>query len=245
MTTHITDAPGATTFANPAGSPPPMTPFQAMLAELDVGAAIDARRAMDKIAAAGPGARGLFIDCGSNLGQGYKQFARHFATRHFDYILIEPNPNCLPELKRLAAQAERPHEILAQAASTHVGSVKFFGLEQDPTSQGGSMLAEHNSRYYAADDARALEVPCFSLADLIRSRSEGYAAVVLKLDIEGGEYEVLPDLIAKQAHLLLDAAYIEFHSQYMAEPKATTYRALEAAIRQKLTQDRVPYRIWI
>ncbi len=241
MTTRITDAPGATL----AASPPPMTPFQAMLAELDVGAAIDARRALAKIAAAGPGARGLFIDCGSNLGQGYKQFARHFPTSHFDYILIEPNPNCLPELKRLAALAERPHEILAQAASTHTGSVKFFGLEQDPTSQGGSMLAEHNSRYYAADDARALEVPCFSLAELIRSRSGGYASVVLKLDIEGGEYEVLPDLIHQQMHLVLDAAYIEFHSQYMAEPKATGYRALEAAIRQKLTQDRVPYRIWI
>ena len=76
MTTQITDAPGATTFANPATSPPTLTPFQAMLAELDVGAAIDARRALAKIAAAGPGARGLFIDCGSNLGQGYKQFAQ-------------------------------------------------------------------------------------------------------------------------------------------------------------------------
>ena len=47
MTTQITGAPGATTFANPATSPPPLTPFQAMLAELDPAAAIlsSARRA--------------------------------------------------------------------------------------------------------------------------------------------------------------------------------------------------------
>ena len=219
--------------------------FQQMLAELDVGAAVDARRVLAKIEAAGPGARGLFIDCGSNLGQGYQQFVKHYPLSHFDYILVEPNPNCLPELRRLAKGADRTIEILAQAASTQAGSVKFFGLEQSPTSQGASMLKEHNSRYYAADERQALEVTCFSLAELIRERRGRHAAVVLKLDIEGGEYEVLPDLFEHDMHQALDAAYIEFHSQYMVEAQAVGYRQLEASIRQRLTQDQVPYRIWI
>ena len=158
MTTPITDAPGAmlttsptisptiSATISPTISPTPMTPFQALRAELDVGAAIDARRALAKTAAAGPGARGLFIDGGSNLGY---------------------------------------------------------------------------------------------------SRSAGYAEVVLKLDIEGGEYAVLPDLINPQMRRVLDTTHIEFHSQYMAEPQATAYRALEVPVRQTLTQDRVPHRIWI
>ena len=43
----------------------------------------------------------LFIDCGSNLGQGFKFFRKYFTLDIFDYILIEPNPNCIKELKKL------------------------------------------------------------------------------------------------------------------------------------------------
>ena len=215
------------------------------LAELERGAAIDAQRVLAKLQVAGPEARGLFVDCGSNLGQGFTQFVRHYPLDRFDYILIEPNPNCLPALRRISAERGGHIEILEQAASTQVGTVKFFGLEQDPTSQGGSMLKDHNSRYYPPDEERALVVPTFSLAELIRERGAPYAAVVLKLDIEGGEYEVLPHLIGQAVHRQLDAAYIEFHSQYMAEPQCSIYRELENRIRARLLHDEVPYRIWI
>jgi len=215
------------------------------IAELERGAAVDAQRVLAKLEAAGPGARGLFVDCGSNLGQGFTQFVRHYPLDRFDYILIEPNPNCLPDLRRIVAARNGKIEILEQAASTQAGTVKFYGLERDPTSQGGSMLKDHNSAYYAPDEEHALEVPTFSLAELIQKRSVGYAAVVLKLDIEGGEYEVLPHMIGQAVHRQLDAAYIEFHSQYMAEPKGSIYRELEARIRARLAQDQVPYRIWI
>ena len=222
-----------------------MTPMQQQLAELNRTAAADAEVAMARIAAAGAGARGLFIDCGSNLGQGFGEFVRHYPLSHFDYVLVEPNPNCLPALRQIQADRGGRIEILAQAAGIAIGSVKFFGLEHDPTSQGGSMLKDHNNRYYAADEARALEVPTFSLADLIRQRAPRYAVTVLKLDIEGGEYEVLPHLISENAHRALGAAYIEFHSQYMAEPEHTRYRLLEDGIRARLSADGVPYRIWI
>ena len=222
-----------------------MTPMQQMLAELDRAAAEDAKRAMAKIAAAGAGARGLFIDCGSNLGQGFGQFRRHYPLTHFDYVLVEPNPNCLPTLQALRAELGGTIELLAQAAGTGVGTARFFGLEHDATSQGGSVLKDHNNRYYAADEARAIEVPTFSLAGLVHERAPRYATVVLKLDIEGGEYEVLPHLISQDAHRRLDAAYIEFHSQYMAEPEHTRYRLLEDGIRARLSADGVPFRIWI
>jgi len=223
-----------------------------LLASMDTAVTVDAARVLAKLDAAGPGKRGLFIDCGSNLGQGFGQFAKHYPLQRFDYILIEPNPNCLPELKRQAQmRMERLGnsgarlEILEQAAGTRVGTVKFFGLEHDPTSQGGSMLKDHNNRYYEANEERALEVPTFSLAGLIQQRAPLYGAVALKLDIEGGEYEVLPHLISEGAHRLLDSAYIEFHSQYMAEPEHTRYQLLEDGIQARLHRDGVPYRIWI
>ena len=42
--------------------------------------------------------KGLFIDCGSNLGQGFTFFEQYFPLKTFDYILVEPNPFCKEEL---------------------------------------------------------------------------------------------------------------------------------------------------
>lgn len=220
--------------------------FKERLAELDRLAAADAAQAIARIEAAGPQARGLFIDCGSNLGQGFQQFARHYPTRLFDYVLIEPNPNCQGELRRLASRdAMASIQIIEQAAGTQLGTVRFFGLAQDPTSQGASMLKEHNSAHYSNDDATAIEVPVFPLADLIEQRAPRYASVILKLDIEGGEYEVLPHLIGRAVHKLIDAAYIEFHTQYMAEPDRSRFLAIEQAVRGRLAADGVNYHVWI
>lgn len=222
------------------------TAFQSRLAELDRLAAADAARALARIENRGPHARGLFIDCGSNLGQGFQQFRRHFPTTRFDYVLIEPNPNCQAALRRLAsADAMASIQIIEQAAGTGFGQVRFFGLSQDPTSQGASMLKEHNSAYYDAEGGGSIEVAVFPLADLIRQRAPRYATVILKLDIEGGEYEVLPHLIECDAHRLLDAAYVEFHTQYMAEPDRSRFLAIEQSVRSRLDADGVNYRIWI
>lgn len=220
------------------------TSFQDYVQALERQAGEDAKGIAARLHAGTAPQRGLFIDCGSNLGQGFGQFSRYFLPQDFDYVLIEPNPNCWPALDKIVAAGQGRIELLKQAASTKVGVVQFFGLEQDPTSQGGSMLADHNSKYYAANAATALEVPCFSLAQLIEDTRARYPSVVLKLDIEGGEYEVLPDLIARGAHKLLDAAYIEFHSQYMAEPKGSAYRDLEARLKAQIVHDQVPLRIW-
>ena len=36
----------------------------------------------------------LFVDVGSNLGQGFNFFKQYFITKNYDYLLIEPNPYC-------------------------------------------------------------------------------------------------------------------------------------------------------
>jgi FkbM family methyltransferase len=192
--------------------------------------------------------KGLFIDCGSNLGQGFEYFRRFFPLELYDYILIEPNPNCIPYLKRTCESLVGNIKIVDQAASTQEGHVKFFGLSEgnaDPTSQGGSIVRGHNSRYYAADETRAITVKTFSLRQLVESQAANYASIILKLDIEGGEYKVLEDVIFHGTHLKLDFSYIEFHSQYMAEPESSEYRAKEIAFEQRFTHDLVPFRRWI
>lgn len=223
------------------------SPLQQILAQLEQVVSADAAVARAKLNA-GPRHRGLFIDCGSNLGQGFNYFRRFYPLEDYDHILIEPNPNCLPALRELCAGLPGNIRIIEQAAGTGVGEVKFFGLAEgnaDPTSQGGSTMKDHNSRYYAADENKAITVKTFSLADLIAGEHPKYGSTILKLDIEGGEYEVLEDLVAKGIHRNLDFSYVEFHSQYMAEPRSSQYRAKEQELMQRFAADGVAFRQWI
>lgn len=40
----------------------------------------------------------LFIDMGSNLGQGFQYFSKFYNPNLFDFLLIEANPNCIDQL---------------------------------------------------------------------------------------------------------------------------------------------------
>ncbi|TIU55389.1 MAG: FkbM family methyltransferase, partial [Mesorhizobium sp.] len=70
--------------------------------------------------------RGLFIDCGSNIGQGFKYFSAYYTPDRYDYLLIEPNKNCLAQLNALRAD-NLTMEIVAKAASVKDGYAELFG----------------------------------------------------------------------------------------------------------------------
>lgn len=208
---------------------------------------IDAQVAKDKLLS-GSSQKGLFIDCGSNLGQGFMFFKQYYYLDSFDYILIEPNPYCLPHLEELRSSLPGNIEIINMAASTANGETCFFGLVEgrvDNTSQGGSIVKDHNNLYYNADEAGAIKVKTFSLAELILAKKTHYDSIILKLDIESGEYDVLEDFFAKDTHFNLDFSYVEFHSQYMAEPNRSHFRAQETRIIEKFNSDNVPLRVWV
>lgn len=206
----------------------------------------DARSSKTRVLRSQTG-RGLFIDCGSNLGQGFSYFRKHYPLELYDYVLIEPNPNCISRLAELRAKLTGNIQIIGEAASTRIGEVSFYGLDEGgrgETSELGSTLQCHNSKYYVTSENKAIKVKSFSLSDFIKSRRLEFSSIVLKLDIEGGEYEVLEDLITNKTHLSLERAYIEFHSQYMREPMRTQYRERETRILNKLKQDGVQFRRW-
>ena len=56
--------------------------------------------------------KGLFIDCGSNLGQGFTFFEQYFPLKIFDYILVEPNPFCEEELIKKINQKKQEGSII-------------------------------------------------------------------------------------------------------------------------------------
>lgn len=196
------------------------------------------------------GERGLFIDCGSNVGQGFTQFEHHFPLDHFDFIMIEPNPHCIPHLQALIRlrNADDRIQLKEAAASTHNQTLQFFGINDGGNgelSQGASTLRSHNSTRYIADESKAINVAAFSLSDLLYEKATRYRTIILKMDIEGAECEVLEQMLDQGTAQLLRKLYVEFHAKYLVEPDASITRAREKAIVRRLQKIPVPLSRWI
>ena len=193
--------------------------------------------------------RGLFIDCGSNIGQAVTYFATYFTPSHFDYVLVEPNPHCVDVLERTIVPRYPADQIrvVAAAASTQDWYSPFYGLVEDwrgALSQGGSISKHHNTSMYQVDEASALTVPTFSFSEFVRRETAGRPAVVVKMDIESAEYDVLPDMLDSGTIDLVTLLYLEFHSRYMAEPDRTTYLRFERELLDQLDSTATSVRLW-
>lgn len=188
----------------------------------------------------------LFIDGGSNLGQGYSFFSKYFSPDKYDYIFIEPNPSCMRVIKKKFNQI-RSAKFLEKAIWIKEEKLSFFGLVEDHrgnTSQGGSVLNNHNSSMYASDENRAIYVDAFSFSDFLSEIGKDYNTIIVKMDIESAEYDVLRDLIDKKTISLIDHLFVEFHSQYFEAAEQPIYRQLEKGLIHKINSTGIGFTRW-
>jgi FkbM family methyltransferase len=191
--------------------------------------------------------KGLFIDGGSNLGQGYTYFKKYFPIEKFDALLIEPNPNCMKVVQDKFKDIENI-DFIQKAIWTKEDKLNFFGLVEDDrgnTSTGGSVVESHASSWYASDKEQALEVDAFSFSNLLKEKSQKYDTIIVKMDIESAEYEVLKDLIEKDSITCIDHLFVEFHSQYFDDSERSTYQQTEKDLIETIESKGVGLTLWI
>ena len=172
--------------------------------------------------------KALFIDMGSNLGQGFRFFSHYYSPNIFDYWLIEANPFCINQLNDNVSKLYNSYswsgswDIYNAAVSNKDGILKLYGLVEDKrgkTSDGASVNKNHNSVFYNSDESKALDVKSVKASNLIEDASQRYSTIIVKMDIEASEYDVLEDLIATQYIHKIAHVYIEWHSKYFSNDK--------------------------
>jgi len=195
--------------------------------------------------------KGLFIDGGSNTGQGFMYFSKYFNPNNFDYVLIEPNPYCIDELKEIANLEKEKYqtniEIIQKACDIDEDTVSFHGLTNNSKgkkSQGGSLLDKN--MFFESEDKNkySIDVKTFSFRNFLIQKSKTYDLIVIKMDIEGGEYKVLNNLLEDQTYEHINTIYVEFHAQYMDQPDRDIFIAQEKEIVNKLNKGSVNFRYW-
>lgn len=191
----------------------------------------------------------LFVDCGSNTGQGYTWFSKFFRGPNITFELFEPNPNCHRFLENLIIESGSRRVVLNKCGvGTKNCRSRFFGLDSSEgglLAQGGSTLEKHNSLIYDVRDRAHIEVQIIDFSDYLLDKSKCYDKIIVKMDIEGAEVELLENLLSDLTINKICVLYVEFHSKYQAEPLATETRRREQNILRILKKEtRVAFRLW-
>lgn len=145
------------------------------------------------------------VDCGANVGD----YAALFADRGATVYAFEPHPVAFECLSRRFAGDARV-VCMNKAVGLRPGSVKLYLGLADPDdprlhSQSASLLPQKRN----VDPGNAVDVEAVSLAEFLESL--GGPVALLKMDVEGAEYDLLEDLMDRGLHRGIRRIVVETH----------------------------------
>ena len=146
-----------------------------------------------------------FIDCGANKGQSIAWAIDHYTDEELKIDSFEPQLENFEVLED--KYEEDPRIALHNVAVWKADGTRAF-YPQTWGARTGSSLIEGK---YSTNPAISIEVECINLANWIRENKIEDAHTVLKIDIEGAEYDVVPHLLENEIQDLVDEWFIEWH----------------------------------
>jgi FkbM family methyltransferase len=148
--------------------------------------------------------RKIFIDGGGNNGNSIEMFLRQYPNSHeFEIYSFEPHPQMF---KQLATKKSNTIKVFEQALSDQEGVADFF-LSSTPF---GSTLNSSKTTGRIGESGK-ISVKTVDLSKFISENFKPDDFIILKLDIEGGEYPVLSQLLRTGVVTYINKLYGEWH----------------------------------
>lgn len=214
------------------------------------------------VAPTAPPCNMIYLDIGTNVGDSLAAFSRSQPELRLAETIkvavgntwspsttcvygFEPNPRWTKRLRDLNARLASSFSSLTIYTETAVGGPEQLAhplwLVQEGARGVGSYLSSSPPRKHA----NATTVATFSLAEWLRDvcvKQHGWQTpVVMRMDVEGTEYDILPDLatsgLGRQMQLYLT---VEWHRQVKASSLGSRERAHMAMLDDAFL--RYPYR---
>jgi FkbM family methyltransferase len=171
--------------------------------------------------ALGPG--DLAIDCGANLGAVTKIMAAGGAEVH----AFEPTPDAFAMLQKAVAHlpSVQCHQQAVLDKPGHLTLYLHMNYARNPArhSSGSSLFGEKRN----VDDSRGVDVEVIDLAAFIAALNR--PVKLLKIDIEGAEYDVLHALLDRGLMDRIEKVFVETHAHSIQSLRET-----DARLRQRI-----------
>lgn len=164
----------------------------------------------------------VFIDCGTHFGQGLRHFINKFEIDHtWSVHTFEANPTTYQIYLKEYHKKNNYVKHYNFALSNFDGTINL-NIETPPnngdTGQGTSIVSLN---YWNPHEGKirenfknSCEVSCLSLSNFIKNNFNQNDKIIIKMDIEGAEYDVLEEMIKDKTIDWVDYIAIEWHSRF-------------------------------
>jgi FkbM family methyltransferase len=166
----------------------------------------------------------IFIDGGTHYGQGLQQFMQMYnITSDWKIHTFEANPVTYNHFLNKNAQLLQSIEInhYNKALSNVNDTVTIYQETppyEDNSGLGSSIISLDQWNPWDGtlreNFKTSADVECINLSEFILNNFSKEDFIVVKLDIEGSEYNVLESLIDSKAIDYINDLYVEFHSRF-------------------------------
>lgn len=184
----------------------------------------------------------VFLDFGGNKAQGLKSFiSKYNIDKSWIIETFEPDPNCMieehvPNLENLI--------VNKKAIWTHTGTVNFSQMIENTEGSSVECLmsegvcSDPESESFRKHDS-IITVDCVDISEVL-SKYSNVDFLVVKMDIEGSEFQVLRKAIQDNSIQSIDHLYVEWHWPFVKGESIDTVNDLKS----KLTKLNIQHFDW-
>ncbi|MDO3379582.1 FkbM family methyltransferase [Geoalkalibacter halelectricus] len=163
-----------------------------------------------------PKRKNVFIDGGGNDGSSVRKFRKKYDIFcRFEIYTFEPNEIYKPNYQGISR-----HNLIQCALSDKDGEQLFY-LDRDD-GDGSTLfkdkLTEKNGGYGTLDLLEPVKVKVLNLSNWLLSNFSIKDYIVLKLDVEGAEYDILEKMISDGTINYIRRIFIEWHWEKIGVP---------------------------
>jgi FkbM family methyltransferase len=180
----------------------------------------------------------VFIDCGSNKGQGLRSFIEKY-NMDKDWLidLYEPNPLCRLNENIIDLTDKLNITVNNSAVFDYSGTINFSQfLENDEGSSVNCLMSKGvcsdvNNPSYRKHDT-IIDVRCVDICDVLHKYKKD-DFIVVKMDIEGSEFSTLRKLLKSNYIEYINDLYVEWHTPFVNGEDDSSCDGLKTLIKQK------------
>ena len=174
-----------------------------------------------------------FIDCGAHCGESIIEAKKRFGI-DINTISFEPVPGLVKQLQEI--HKDNPTVQIQNSAVWINDEIKKFHLSEEYT-DGSSLLNSLNN----LKDNHYLEIPCFDFSSWVSESFNKEDYLILKLDIEGAEYEVLNKMIEDGTIGLINEFWGEWHDMKIEDEHT---QSLAKKVYKYLKDNNIEFKEW-
>jgi len=162
----------------------------------------------------------VYVDCGAYKGRTVKAFKETVKnSEEFAIYAFEPNPFAKVHKK------DREYTVFKKAVWIEDGEKKFYTNWKHRACQGATLLKEKTSG--GLDKSKPMMVETVDFGKWIMETFKKDDTIIVKMDIEGAEFTVLPQMIADGSIEYINTLYIETHGDRIGLPPDAHEKLLE------------------